>query len=311
MSSKIVVTSCSINHLALAKGLADSVVKYNPEYSVIIGLADKFPTDFDTFFYKPHKLVEAHELHLPMFENMYNRYNTFELNCALKSFFVRWALDEFMPEYIIYLDGDILVFDSFSPLENMLKNFSILITPHITTPFPEDDYVPKENDILKTGTYNAGFFAVKNDVTGNALINWWKERMVSYCYERPKDGLNVDQNWLNLAPLYFDNIKTVKHPGCNVAYWNLHERNIEKRGDKFSINNEPLVFFHYSGYSFRYPERISKHQDRFKMNDNIATKELFQLYHDTLLKNGHPKTSSIAPFYESKKSFLKKIGLKK
>ncbi len=302
MNSAIAITVCSINNLAHAKGLADSVVKHNPDYQVVIGLVDKLAKDFDVSEYSSHLLVEVEELKLPFFKDMCDRYNLHELNCALKSFFVRWALDKFKPPHVIYLDGDMLVFDSFDPLKEMLDQYSVLITPHITKPFPDDGFRPRENDILKTGMYNAGFFAVKNDETGNSLIDWWKDRMVDQGYERPKDGYNSDQNWLNFVPLYFRDVGIVRHPGCNAAYWNLHERRLDEKNGRFVSNDQPLIFYHYSGYAPNEPGKISKHQDRFSMQDNPAIAKLFRIYHETLMKNGFESLKNITPFYKKRSS---------
>ena len=312
MADKIIVTVCTASYLAQAKGLADSVLQYNPDYKVIIGLVDKLENDFDLTAYAPHTILQVHEMKLPVFDAMQERYNIFELNCALKSFFVRWVLDNRFPEFVIYLDVDMLVFNSFEPAATLLNEHSILITPHITKPFPVDGLIPQERDILKTGMFNAGFFAVKNNNIGNAMINWWKDRMVDQGYERPKDGLNSDQNWLNFVPLYFDKVHVVKHAGFNVAYWNLHERTISKKENIFYANNNPLIFFHFSGYSLQQPDKISKHQQRFSMNDNPALKEVFQLYADTMKKNGQEKLQAMTCYYKkSSGGLLKKLGIKK
>ncbi len=312
MNAKVVVTVCSINYLAQAKALADSMIKHNRDYQIVIGLVDKLDDHFDRSKYKPHYLLQVHEMNLPVFAEMYKRYTLLELNCALKSFFVRWALDKFKPEHLIYLDADMLVYDSFLPIENRLRDYSILITPHITQPFPVDTFRPRENDILKTGMFNAGFFAIKNDSIGNALINWWKERMVDQGYERPKDGYNCDQNWLNFAPLYFDKVQVVKQAGCNVAYWNFHERLIEKKGEKFFVNNEPLILFHFSGYDMQQPDSISTHQDRYSIKDNPAIRELFNNYHEILAQNGHAELQNRPCYYKkSSGGWLKKLGTRK
>jgi hypothetical protein len=313
MEKKIVVTVCTAGYLAHAKGLADSVIKYNPGYEVVMGLVDKLDDDFDISIFNPHRLLQVHEMNLPLFEEMRGRYNIFELNCSLKSFFVRWVLDKYAPDFAVYLDVDMLVFDSFSTIENMLTKSSILITPHIFHPFPVDNFRPQERDILKTGIFNAGFFAVKNDDSGNAMINWWKDRMADQGYERPKDGYNADQNWLNFVPIYFKNVNVVRNAGFNAAYWNLHERKIEKKGDKYMANNDALLFFHYSGYSTQQPDMISRHQDRFSMKENPALTEIFQLYLNTLKKNGYEKLRNIPCYYEKKSSanWLKKLGFKK
>lgn len=65
-----------------------------------------------------------------------------------------------------------------------------------------------------------------------------------------------------------DQCTILRHPGCNVAYWNLHERQIASGpGKSVSVRFEgaafPLVFFHFSGYRPELPGMLSKYEDRF------------------------------------------------
>jgi hypothetical protein len=121
----------------------------------------------------------------------------------------------------------------------------------------------------------------------------------------------VDQNWLNFVPLFFNNVQVLRHPGCNVAYWNLHERRVEKKDNDYIVNEEPLIFFHFSGYSMHQPQKISKHQDRFSMDKNPVVKELFHFYHDALVTNKHAELQKIPCVYQKKKGLLGKLGFKK
>jgi hypothetical protein len=297
---KIVVTTCSANHLAQAKSLGDSLLLFNPDYKLVIGLVDKLENRVAPEFYYPHDLVEVEALHIPEFAEMCQRYSTLELNCALKCFFLHYTMEAYKPDILFFLDSDILVFDSLKFLEEQLVDHSILITPHITEPYPDDKHRPQEKEILKTGIYNGGFLALRNDENCQALLDWWKPRMVDQCYERPKEGLNVDQKWLELVPLYFRNVKVILHAGCNVAYWNLHQREIRKKGNNYFVNDDPLIFFHYSGYSIKHPEQISRHQDRISFEGNVELRELFQLYYRTLVANDHEKMLSLECYYQKK-----------
>lgn len=286
----IVVTTCSLNHLAQAKGLADSIFRYNPAYKMIIGLVDRLEDRVPVAYYAPYDIVEAHRLPLPEFKAMCERYTPLELNCALKSFFCDYALKKYSADAVIFLDSDILVFNSLQFLEIQLQQASVLLSPHITKPYPDDGHRPVEQELLKNGVFNAGFFAFKNDNTGLDFLNWLKERMVDQCYVNAKEGLNADQTWFNLVPLFFKNVIILDHPGCNTAYWNLHERSVSKKDDGYFVNETfPLLFFHFSGYSLQYPQKISRHQDRIALENESAVKELTQLYHDTLIKNKHPE----------------------
>lgn len=297
---KLVVTICSANHLAQAKALGDSLLSFNPEFKLVIGLVDKLQNRIQPGFYYPHDLVEVEALQIPRFDEMVRRYTTLELNCALKCFFVQYALNAYQPGILFFLDSDILIFDSFGVLENELTTQSILITPHITKPYPDDQLRPQEKDILKTGIFNGGFLGLRNDEHAQAFLDWWQPRMVDQCYERPKEGLNVDQKWLEFVPLYFDKVKAILHAGCNVAYWNLHEREIRKQGDRYFVNSEPLLFFHYSGYSIKHPDQISRHQDRISLQGNRELKELFELYHRRLIANDHEKFLPLKCYYQKR-----------
>jgi len=299
---KIVVTTCSANHLAQAKSLGDSLLSFSTDYKLVIGLVDKLENRVNPRFYYPHDLVEVEALQIPEFAEMYHRYTTLELNCALKCFFLHYVLESYQPEMLFFFDSDILVFDSFTFFEEQLVNNSILLTPHITEPYPDDKHRPQEKEILKTGIFNGGFLGLRNDENSHALLDWWKPRMVDQCYERPKEGLNVDQKWLELVPLYFKNVKVILHEGCNVAYWNLHQREIRKQGNKYFVNNDRLIFFHYSGYSVEHPNQVSRHQDRINFEGKVELGELFDLYHRALVANDHEKMLSLKCYYQKKSS---------
>jgi lipopolysaccharide biosynthesis glycosyltransferase len=303
----IVLTTCSANHLAQAKNLCDSVLKYNPSHQCVIGLVDRIDGRFEKKQFHPHTIIEAHELGLTGFHDMSLRYNVFELNCAMKSFFVQYLLDQHKPGLIIYLDSDILVFDSLQVVEDALLHHSFLVNPHCTRLYPQDGLLPSDRDLLRTGIFNAGFFALKNDEKAKSIITWLNQKMVHQCYDNPSDGLFVDQKWYNLIPVFFEGVITFIHPGCNVAYWNFHEREVKKAGEKFMVNGTPLVFFHFSGYSIDQPEKLSKHQTRYtQVSEDV--KALLQIYHQALETSGHRNMLSLVNAYvQKKKSLGKKI----
>ena len=311
MSKTVVVTTCSANHIAQAKGLAESVHKYNPNIEVMIGLVDKLEGRVPPQYYESFRVVEAHTLEIPEFETMLARYNVFELNCALKCFFAAAALEKMGADRIIFLDSDMLVYDSLQYIENLLESHPVLLTPHIWTAFPIDNKRPFEREMLKNGVYNAGFFGVKKNETGLSFLKWWKERMIDQCYVNLKEGMFVDQKWLNLVPLFFPAVKLVDHYGCNVAYWNLHERKVSKQEGKFMVNEQPLIFFHYSGYNIKEPSIISRHQDRVKMEDQPALKELFAYYQEALIRNNHSGMLGLRCYYKKRKSVWEKMRIKR
>src|SRR5207248_7424955 len=102
-------------------------IKYNPNYSVFLGIADKLNGRVDLTFFGPHQVIEIENLNLPEFREMKERYNLLELSCALKSFYAAYLFNNHKPEKVIYLDADILVFDAFTDAEEKLNRYSILL----------------------------------------------------------------------------------------------------------------------------------------------------------------------------------------
>ncbi|MFR9166884.1 MAG: hypothetical protein ACLVKO_11960 [Dysgonomonas sp.] len=159
---KIAFTICSNNYLSQAKTLADSFFKYNDEYKFIIGLCDKKNELIDYSIFSPCEIVEVEELCIENFEWMVYNYNIIELNTATKPYYFQYFLKTYQDiDYIFYLDPDIQVFNSFSILEKELENKDILLTPHITTPLPNDKKVPNENLFLNYGIFNLGFLGLR------------------------------------------------------------------------------------------------------------------------------------------------------
>lgn len=308
----IIFTTCTASYLAPAKSLGDSILKNNPGYKFVIGLVDKIDGRFLPSAFLPHEIVEVETIGIPAFNEMQNRYSLLELSCAVKPWFALYFFKKFSAQQIIYLDTDILVTSSLQFIEEQLEQDSILLTPHILSPLPDDGKRPHETAILKTGIYNAGFFAARNDENGIAFLQWWRNILVDYCYEDSKRGLASDQSWLNFVPLFFKKVGIIRHPGCNVAYWNLHETLIEKSKNNYIVNKEfPLLFFHFSGYSVHYPELLSKHQTRFAINENAAVEELFRQYHSNLISNNHLELQKIDCVYARFKTIFQRLGFKK
>jgi len=299
---KILYTVCSANHLAHCKTMADSFVKFNPEYQVIIALTDEINNRFSVSEFEPYTLMESGKLGFPNFNLMAQQYTVIELNCAMKAFVAQYIFSKFEPDLLVYLDADIWVFNSFNSVETAMLQNDLLITPHITNPYPFDHLLPRERDTLRSGLYNAGFMAMKPTQNVNAFIHWWMEHLKNECYYNFAEGMGVDQLWLNLATLLFSNVDIFNNPGANVAYWNLHERSIDLIDDSYVVNQtEPLLFLHISGYSFDHPTILSRHQNRFELINLPVLQSLLKNYQNEVIMNGYEKYILMDCVYAKKK----------
>ena len=273
------------DYLPHAKSLADSLLKYNPDFTFFICLIGE-KTNADESFFVPSIIIDTTSTTISDFESMRSRYNNFQLSCALKPFFAEIIFNEYKPEAVIYLDGDILVFNDFSLLKKHLKSHTIIITPHSTNDEIRNDENKLDLMLLNSGVFNAGFFAMSNSKESFKFIKWWKHKMLTECYRDVANGRFDDQIWFNFIPIYFNQTLVLKDPGYNMAIWNMRERFISKKEKNFIVNEEsPLVFFHYSGYNVDIPDVPCRYMNIYTFEQRPDVRPVFKSYRDCIRKN--------------------------
>lgn len=280
-------TICSINYLAQARTLGESLAATNPAVRFVVGLVDKLAgVGFETDKEPPFELLEVAALNIPNFGWMTRHYDITELNTAVKPYFIDFFLKENPAvENVIYFDPDIIIFQALDHLIASLLRHPIVVTPHITVPHA-DALSTNENDHLNTGTYNLGFIALRRSNATARFVAWWCEKLANEAFNDVCNGLFTDQKWINLVPVYFPETKIEKHPGYNVAYWNLHERELtERNGTHFVNETHPLQFFHFSGYGLNQPGVLSKYQNRHTFAARPDVVPLFRHYASRLAAN--------------------------
>lgn len=291
-------TICSVNYLAQARTLGDSLRKTNPNFQYVIGLVDKLSeAKLPAALMPPYPMLEVDQIGIPDFAAMCDRYDITELNTAVKPFYIDYLYETYPDAtQVIYFDPDIIVYQPLTKLTQDLDTYSMVLTPHTCSPTPDWER-PNEQHHLNTGIYNLGFIGLRRDATARQFVNWWKQRLVYECRIDLCEGLFVDQHWVNFAPVYYDNVLIEHHPGYNVAYWNLHERYLWadeagqwRVGTQFDLskkntNTEFLQFFHYSGYNPYRPDEISKYQTRYSFVERPDAQPLFEFYKQRLLAN--------------------------
>ncbi len=108
-----------------------------------------------------------------------------------------------------------------------------------------------DNEIcsLQHGIYNLGFLAVRRSKEGLVFLQWWRDRLIDYCYDDIPSGLFTDQRWIDLAPAMFEDVYILRDKAYNVAPWNISQRQVSKNenGD-FLVEGKPVMFYHFSGF---------------------------------------------------------------
>jgi hypothetical protein len=103
---------------------------------------------------------------------------------------------------------------------------------------------------------------------------------------------------VNFAPIYYEDVFVSRHLGLNMAYWNLHEREITNDNEPYLVNDTfPLIFLHFSGYLPEHPTEISKYQNRYTFQEKSDEASIFDYYAQTLIANGHEYYKQFPCFY--------------
>ena len=297
MKEIIYFTLCSNNYLSYSKALGDSLLKYQPDARFIIGLVDGFDPGITYADYSDFEIIPCMELGYSEFDEMLSRYNIIEFNTAVKPFYFEYIFRE-NPQIkeVLYLDPDLFFYQSPEWLSKEFGEAEILLTPNLL--YAQAQPSTGELASLRHGINNLGFIGLRRGTESFRLIHWWKERLREHCLIDKCNGIFVDQKWMDLAPLFFDKIKTIKHPGWNMAWWNFNERKIFSGPQGYFVNQPetPLVFFHFSGFRPDKPyltERIIN-QEFYKVEGATLSK-LYEGYKKALLENGFDRLSKIKP----------------
>jgi hypothetical protein len=211
----------------------------------------------------------------------------------VKPTFMKHLIHHFGLQKLAYLDPDIFVYSPLAPVFEALEEADAVLTPHLTAPV-NDGKSPGEQEMLYNGTYNLGFFAIRASNEGIRILDWWEERCLELGFSEGRSGLFVDQKWMNLAPGLFEKVAILRHPGCNMAYWNLQERLLSDSAGQYLVNQSvPLCFFHFSGVVVSDPAMLSKHTNRFTLPSRPDLHRLFADYKSAVVSSQDPTRESI------------------
>jgi glycosyltransferase involved in cell wall biosynthesis len=285
-----ICTIIAKNYVAQARVLAKSFAEHHPEGRCSVLVIDDYDGYLDPAA-EPFAILTPADIDCDEFEEMALRYDVLELSTAVKPWLLAHLLDAGAPA-ITYLDPDIQIYSSLQPLEELAIEHGVVLTPHNTEPLPDDGKRPNQIDILLAGVYNLGYVSLGANTETDALLRWWRERLLTDCRVDPLRGYFVDQRWFDLAPGLVSDHVILREPQYNVAYWNLHSRRLEFDGMHYTVNGVPVAFFHFSGFDPETPEVLSRHQSRILVSGNSALRRVCGDYAEHLAAAGYNEAKS-------------------
>ena len=247
------------SHLKYAAALAASLGRYHPTPKLCVLLVDPVVDGQELRGNSSIDLFRLDEIEVPKIEDMKIYFNAFELSNCLKPFFISHLLRKGFKK-IVYLDADILVVNDFSDLFEMLDRYAFVLSPHWLHPRLVQHSDVSVRQMADLGIYNGGMWGVQHGLGGMAMLEWLMRVLPEVGFDDPHNGMYVDQKILPLvAQLFSSQVGCIRHPGYNVAYWNLHEREIARVDNRYLINGQPAIFFHLSGFRAEDPNTFSRY----------------------------------------------------
>lgn len=265
------------NHLPFADLAARSFLQHHEEFRAFLLLVDG--TEADRMVLPDVTVVLLADLALPEAGWLAAKLNATEFSNALKPVFLSY-LGAFGSR-AIYLDCDIAVFARFHTLIAALQTADLVLIPHMMALFPKPEEQwrhPNNADIFNSGLINAGGFGIDIPKTAG-FLEFWRDANLAHAWSSG-EGRQTDQQFLNWALLFCENVHILRDKTYNVAYWNLHERSFRHvmqapgaeagtgagAGEPgFEVEAMPLSFFHFSGFDPADTLTLSRHDQRYSV----------------------------------------------
>lgn len=236
---------------------------------------------------------------------LFSIYSIAEVCWSLKPIIFRWLLSKY--DFVYYFDSDIFFTGDICTILRKSRNEDIFLTPHYLDPFFVRSWTNvKSLTLLRSGIFNAGFIGVRNSDVGKEFLSWWCVHATILGKNLPSAGMCGDQRWLDLVPHIFPGVLVSKNYGFNVAYWNIHERELSDNHGYYFVNNkDQLIFFHFSGFDVNDPYHLSSHSRT--SYDNCSLIRLIDSYR-ALVEDSLVRHAENLRFAREKRSRYLSIG---
>jgi glycosyltransferase involved in cell wall biosynthesis/SAM-dependent methyltransferase len=280
-----ICTIIAKNYVAHARVLARSFAEHHANGSCSVLVIDDYEDYLDPVE-EPFTILTPEQIGCEEFQEMALRYDVLELSTAVKPWLLAFLLEEGVST-ITYLDPDIRIYSSLAVLDELARSHGVVLTPHNTKPLPDDGMRPSQIDILLAGVYNLGYVSLRAGEENQNLLRWWRDRLLTDCRVDPFNGYFVDQRWFDLAPALASDHLILREPQYNLAYWNIHSRDLQYNGNGYKVNGESLAFFHFSGFDPERPGFLSRHQTRVSVNEGTALERICTEYSGEVNEAGY------------------------
>ena len=195
---------------------------------------------------------------------------------TLKASFMKYLLlSNKSIQSILYVDSDVFLYSTPSPLFNALNKRDVVLTCH--------NFTPRFHHLfLQKGHFNAGIVGFKNSRSAIRILNWWERKCVEWCYDEISNNRFADQKYLESIEKAHSSVSIISSLGANAAMWNIEGASIEEREGNVFINNSKLVFFHFSSFYILGENEFDIWRWEYPAMENSIRDSIYTPYIDTL-----------------------------
>ncbi|MCW2526454.1 MAG: hypothetical protein JWM76_1314 [Pseudonocardiales bacterium] len=266
-------TIIAVNYVAQARVLQESFAQHHPGLPFFTLVIDGDESHRRVEGLGQVVLPEDLALTPDHWYGMAAQYTVMELATAAKPALLRYLLQG--ARSAVYFDPDIVIYAPMHDVFAAAARHSIALTPHCLHPVPRDGLGLSESQLMHAGIFNLGFIGVGPG--SRPFLRWWQERLFHDSIVDFPSALFTDQRWIDWVPSLFEHT-VLRDPGLNVAYWNVHERNVRTTSSgEVRTGSCDLRFFHFSGYDPSTPWLLSKHaapRPRAPLEDSEPVQDL-------------------------------------
>jgi hypothetical protein len=271
---KVIGTIVTRSYLPFALALSESLRRSGNAEKLVVLLADRESGEksADSEAIQTIGLGTLNPT-IPLLPRYY--FTAFELCSVLKPYLITYLFQQGAHE-VLYLDSDIMVVGSLARVWEKIALASLSLAPHHLVPPPMNLSYTSDLSVSDMGVFNGGLYGMRATPVTAEMLAWMRERLLVYGFATR--GMFTDQKMLpQLLQYYPEDVQVLRDPGLNIAWWNAHERKVEKKGDKYVIQGAgPVVFFHMSGYLASKPHLVCSYLPEATTREILALSPWFE-----------------------------------
>ena len=230
------------NYLTRAILMLESLMAHDPKAAIHVLCLDKVAYQFLKNYSSQvipisiEELVEAD----PEFGDSRNNRTLIEWYFTATAVFTAYIFQKF-PEInrSTYLDSDLFFFSSPEILHEEAAGKSVQIIPH--------NFTPGMESLARYGIFNVGWISFFNSEEGLRIVHDYRKACILWCKDEVEEDRFADQKYLDKWPTSYKNVCISRWKGADVSHWNIAQWEISILDNKFFLDNEVLIFYHFQG----------------------------------------------------------------